>query len=74
MPLKRKTRTAVARKKRAFVLKNDTLDPRAVPLITALKENNRCLATALGKYLCKLGYQLTQAVFTYEHNGTIVLE
>ena len=58
MPLKKKTRTSTAaghgktKTKRNFVFTdNAAVGPRAKPLVSALKENNRCLATALGKHL-----------------------
>ena len=52
MPLKKnsKTRTStVAKSKRNSIFKNDKVGPGTAPLVTALKENNRCLATALGE-------------------------
>ena len=53
MPLKKNTKTrtsATTKGRRNSVLKDDKTAPRTAPLVTALKENNKCLATALGKY------------------------
>lgn len=57
MPLKKKVRpstSATVKDKRKVVLKDstNTLGQKTKPLVSALKENNRCLATALGK-CCK---------------------
>ena len=55
MPLKKNTKTrtsATAKSKRTSVFKDDKVGPRTAPMVTALKENNRCLASALGMYIC----------------------
>ena len=49
MPLKKKTRTSTAKNKKTFAFKENAIGSKAIPLVTALKENNRCLASALGK-------------------------
>ena len=53
MPLKKNTKTrtgsATAKSRRASVLKDDKVGGKRAPMVTALKENNRCLASALGK-------------------------
>lgn len=59
MPLKKKTRTSTTgngktKTKRNFVFKDNAVvgpTARTKPLVSALKENNRCLATALGKHI-----------------------
>ena len=56
MPLKKKTRistTCTAKGKRNFAFKDkasSTVGQKTKPIVSALKENNRCLAAALGKY------------------------
>ena len=54
MPLKKNTKartSTTTKSKRVSVSKDDKVGGRRAPMITALKENNRCLASALGKYL-----------------------
>jgi hypothetical protein len=52
MPLKKNTKTrtsTTAKNRRTSVFKDDKIGGRTVPIVTALKENNKCLASALGK-------------------------